>query len=452
MGRWLLQGRTMEWAAGCRGVDWEEEFGRWLAPFLEALGDRRRQQWAPLYVRGLLGPGERKSIAPLVEQVAPGDYQQLHHFVNDAPWAAAPLETELARAVDALVGGPEAVLIVDDTALLKRGTHSVGVARQYAGCVQRPANCQTLVSLTLARGEVPVGLGLKLFLPRAWTDDPERSGAAGVPEAERVAQVGAHKGTLALREIDRVRAAGVRFGVVLTDAGSEYGADAAFRHALSARGLTWAVGIHPRQQVYPADVEFVVPPRTARRGPAPHVPAPNAPSREARHLLDAARWRTHSWRAGTTGRLAARFAAVRVRVGDGPPQGDIHHLPGELAWLVGEERADGERRYYLTNHPADAPLRTLVGALKQRWACEQLHQQLKEELGLDHFEGRRWRGLHHHALLTLISFAFLQHLRLRTHEHRARGKNRAAAHRGAARAHAPRRASAAPRVARPRPG
>jgi len=221
---------------------------------------------------------------------------------------------------------------------------------------------------------------------------------------------------------------------------------------LSARGLTWAVGIHPRQQVYPADVEFVVPPRTARRGPAPHVPAPNAPSREARHLLDAARWRTHSWRAGTTGRLAARFAAVRVRVGDGPPQGDIHHLPGELAWLVGEERADGERRYYLTNHPADAPLRTLVGALKQRWACEQLHQQLKEELGLDHFEGRRWRGLHHHALLTLISFAFLQHLRLRTHEHRARGKNRAAAHRGAARAHAPRRASAAPRVARPRPG
>ena len=431
-------------------LQWEQEFARWLAPFWVVLGDARRAQWAPLYVRGLLGPGERKSIAPLVEQVAPGDYQQLHHFVNDAPWEAAPLEAELARAADALVGGPDAVLIVDDTALLKRGTHSVGVARQYAGCVQRPANCQTLVSLTLARGEVPVGVGLKLYLPRAWAADPERCAAAGVPEAERVAQLGEHKGALALREIDRVRAAGVRFGVVLTDAGSEYGADAAFRHALGTRGLTWAVGIHPRQQVYPADVRFVVPPRTGRHGPVPRVPVPNAPSQEARQVLGAARWRTHAWRAGTKGRLAARFAAVRV--GDGPPRGDIHHLPGEPAWLVGEERADGERRYYLTNHPAGAPLRTLVGALKQRWACEQLHQQLKEELGLDHFEGRRWRGLHHHALLTLISFAFLQHLRLRTHAPRARGKNRAAAQRGAARAHTPRRAAAPPRVARARPG
>jgi SRSO17 transposase len=386
----------------------------------------------------------------VAEQVAPGDYQQLHHFVNDAPWEAAPLEAELARAADALVGGPDAVLIVDDTALLKRGTHSVGVARQYAGCVRRPANCQTLVSLTLARGEVPVGVGLKLFLPRAWTDDPERCAAAGVPEGERVAQLGAHKGALALRELDRVRAAGVRFGVVLTDAGSEYGGAAAFRHALSARALTWAVGVHPRQQVYPADVRFVVPPRTGRHGPRPYVPAPDAPSREARRVLDAARWRTHAWRLGTTGRLTARFAAVRV--GDGPPRGDIHHLPGEPAWLVGEERAGGERRYYLTNHPRGASLRTLVGALKQRWACEQLHQQLKEELGLDHFEGRRWRGLHHHALLTLISFAFLQHLRLRAHERRARKKNRPAAPRATARADAPRRAATAPRVARPRPG
>jgi SRSO17 transposase len=435
--------------AGLAGaVDWEREFERWLTPFLEALGDRRRRQWAPLYMRGLLGPGERKSIAPLVEQVAPGDYQQLHHFVNDAPWEAAPLEAELARAADALLGGPDAVLIVDDTALLKRGAHSVGVARQYAGCVQRPANCQTLVSLTLARGEVPVGVGLKLYLPRVWTADPARCAAAGVPEAERVAQLGAHKGALALREIDRVRAAGVHFGVVLTDAGSEYGADAAFRHALSARGLTWAVGIHPRQQVYRADVHFVVPPRTGRRGPPPRVPAPNVPSQEARRLLDAVPWRTHSWRPGTTGRLAARFAAVRVRVGDGPPQGDLHHLPGEPAWLVGEERSDGERRYYLTNHPADASLRTLVGALKQRWACEQLHQQLKEELGLDHFEGRRWRGLHHHALLTLISFAFLQHLRLRAPQHRPREKNQAGSRRAAARANAPRRAAPTPSVAR----
>jgi SRSO17 transposase len=416
-----------------------------MAPFLTALGDRRRRQWAPLYVRGLLGPGERKSIAPLAEQVAPGDYQQLHHFVNEALWAAAPLETELARAADALVGGPDSVLIVDDTALLKRGAHSVGVARQYAGCVQRPANCQTLVSLTLARGEVPVGVGLKLFLPRAWADNPARCAAAGVLEAERVAQLAQHKGALALREIDRVRAAAVHFGIVLTDAGSEYGADAAFRHALSERQLRWAVGIHPRQQVYPADVACLVPPRTGRSGPVPHVPVPNVPSRDAQDVLGAARWRTHSWRTGTTGPLSARFAAVRVRVGDGPP-GDLRRSPGEPAWLVGEERATGGRRYYLTNHPADASLRTLVGALKQRWACEQLHQQLKDELGLDHFEGRGWRGLHHHALLTLISFAFLQHLRLRAARPAGAGEKNPAAPRRAAQADAPRRAAAPPRV------
>ena len=385
----------------------EREFERWLTPFLEALGDRRRRQWAPIYCRGLLGPGERKSIQPLAARTAPDDYQQLHHFVACSHWNPAPLERVLATEAERLVGGPGAVLIIDDTALLKRGTHSVGVAWQYAGCVGRITNCQVMVSLTLARGEVPVCVALRLFLPEEWTAAATRCAVAGVPR-ERVTTHWT-KPALALAELDRLTAAGVTFDHVAADAA--YGTIAAFRHGLSARGLTWAVGIAPGTQVYAAAVTLT-PPAKPRRGPTSPRPVPVPPHVAAAAMLATARWPTVRWRAGTKGMLEGRFAVVRVRVADGPADGDDDHLPGQLAWLVGEERSDGERRYYLTNHPADTPRRTLVRAIKARWACEQAHQQLKEELGLDHFEGRSWAGLHHHALLTMICLAFLQHLRL----------------------------------------
>jgi SRSO17 transposase len=145
--------------------DWQAEFARWLRPFLTALRREAQRHWAPVYLEGLLGPGERKSVAPMAARVAPGDVQQLHHFVATSPWATAPLERVLARTAQRLVGGPAAVLIIDDTALPKQGRHSVGVARQYCGALGKTANCQTLVSLTLARGEVPVPLALRLYLP-----------------------------------------------------------------------------------------------------------------------------------------------------------------------------------------------------------------------------------------------------------------------------------------------
>ena len=408
-------------------ASWEREFDRWLAPFWAALGDKRRERWGPVYVRGLLGPGERKSIEPLVARVAPADYAQVHHFVCTSCWEPAPLEQVLAEKAQTMVGGPEAVLIIDDTALLKQGTRSVGVARQYAGAAGKTTNCQALVSLTLAREEVPVGVALRLFLPEAWTDDPARCDAVGVP-AER--QRYRTKLTIALEELDRLRAAGVTWGCVLADAG--YGISAAFRQALSVRGLTWAVGIPRIQKVYPADVTTTmpVPPPGARRGPPRRHPIPSAISTPAEQGLAAVRWRRLTWRTGTKGPLSARFAAVRIVVADGPMNAGAQHLPGEAAWLVGERRDTGERKYYLTNHPPGTPLRVLAAAIKARWSCEQAHQQLKEELGLDHFEGRTWLGLHHHALMTLISFAFLQHLRLREiHAARGRGENRADARR-----------------------
>jgi SRSO17 transposase len=386
---------------------WEDELGRWLEPFLARLRRKTQRHWAPFYVKGLILPGERKSIEPMAARVAPGDLQQLHHFVSTSPWVTAPLEDELVRAADRLVGGPDAVLVVDDTALVKQGRHSVGVKRQYCGQLGKRANCQSLVSLTLARGEVPVGVGLRLFLPEDWSLDAERRAAAGVPEAVAYRP----KWTIALGEIDRVLASGARFGCVLADAG--YGRAAEFRAGLAERKLAYAVGITPAQQVYPADVTLSFPERKATGRPRKH-PVPSAASVGAAELIEArpAACRTISWRRGTKGPLEAEFAALRVRVADGSVVARGRHLPGEEAWLVGEHRASGERKYYLANHPADTPLEALAALIKARWVCEQMHQQLKDELGLDHFEGRSWRGLHHHALLCQLAFAFLQHRRL----------------------------------------
>jgi SRSO17 transposase len=409
---------------GTLGDGWEGELERWLAPFLARLRRKEQRRWAPFYVKGLILPGERKSVEPMAARVAPGDLQQLHHFVSTSPWATGPLEDELVRAADRLVGGPDAVLVVDDTALVKQGRRSVGVKRQYCGQLGKKANCQSLVSLTLARAEVPVGVGLRLFLPEDWGADAERRAVAGVPEAVAYRP----KWRIALDEIDRVSASGARFGHVLADA--EYGRAAEFRAGLAERRRTYAVGVMPVQQVYPADVTLAFPERKATGRPRRH-PVPSAASVGAAELIEArpAAFRTISWRTGTKGPLRAEFAALRVRVADGPVAAGGRHLPGEEAWLVGEHRASGERKYYLSNLPADASLEALAALIKARWVCEQLHQQLKDELGLDHFEGRSWRGLHHHALLCLLAFAFLQHLRLggekRRHPARARPAARA---------------------------
>src|SRR5271168_4884228 len=391
-------------------ADWRDELGRWLAPFMDRFGHKARRRMCPLYVAGLIGPGDRKSVGPMAERVAPGDYDRLHHFVSDGVWDEAPLECELALQADKLVGGADAVLVIDDTALPKKGTHSVGVAPQYASALGKTSNCQTLVSLTLARGEVPVTVALRLFLPESWTSDRARLKRVGVP-AEHWAERA--KPEIALAEIDRVIAARVHFGCVLADAG--YGLSAPFRQGLTARGLAWAVGIPRHLKVYPIDVQLIWP--IAKRGRPRQRSIPDILSIPAEDILADAKWQNITWRTGTKGKLKACFAAVRVRIADGPPQRirdkGQQHLPGDEAWLIGEHRASGEKKYYLANLPAATSLRTLAATIKARWICEQAHQQLKEELGLDHFEGRSWQGLHRHALMTMLAFAFLQHRRLK---------------------------------------
>jgi SRSO17 transposase len=346
--------------------DWNDDLSQWLAPFLARLGHKARRKMCPLYVAGLIGPGARKSMEPMAARVAAGRYDRLHHFISDGVWDPEPLEDELAVQADMLVGGADAVLVIDDTALAKKGRHSVGVAPQYAGVRGKRANCQSLVSLTLARDEVPVAVGLRLFLPQSWTDDPARLAGAGVPKAF---QLNRTKPQIALAEIDRIMGAGVRFGTVLADAG--YGLWAPFRQGLSARGLTWAVGIPRHQKVYPADVALIFP--VAGRGRPRKNAIPDVLSVPAEAMLAEANWAELSWRIGTKGPLKARFAAVRIRIADGPPR-RIHdkgqqHMPGEEAWLIGEHRASGEYKYHLATLPADADPKTLAATLKARWSC-----------------------------------------------------------------------------------
>src|SRR5712672_2677246 len=285
---------------GNASSDWEDELERWLKPFLDRLGHKARRRMCPVYIAGLIGPGERKSIQPMAERFAAGDYDQLHHFIAAGVWDAAPLETALLIQADRLVGGSDAVLVIDDTAVPKKGDRSVGVAPQYASSLGKTANCQTLVSLTLARGEVPVMVALRLFVPESWTSNPVRLKRAGVPVEYRAART---KPEIALAEIDRVMAAGVRFGCVLADAG--YGLSAPFRQELTTRGLAWAVGIPRHLKVYPVGVKLIWP--VAGRGRPRKRHIPDVLSRAAEDMLADSKWQNVSWRNGNQGSIESPF-------------------------------------------------------------------------------------------------------------------------------------------------
>lgn len=299
-------------------ADWRSDLETWLAPFVAGLRNKTRGRMCPAYIAGLIGPGDRKSVQPMAARNGEVSYDRLHHFIGSGIWDEVPLEMALLAEADRQVGGEDAWLIIDDTALPKKGRHSVGVAPQYASALGKNANCQTLVSLTLASREVPVMVGSRLFLPESWTSDVSRLERAGVPEDLRSYMT---KPEIALAEIDKVRAAGVRFGCVLADAG--YGLSDPFRQGLSERGLAWAVGIPFKQKVYPADVTMIFP--VAGRGRPRKNAIPDIISVSAQAMLETVPWRKVSWRRGTKGQLAARFAAVRVRVADGSPQ-RIHDM------------------------------------------------------------------------------------------------------------------------------
>ena len=291
-------------------ANWRADLEGWLEPFLANLSHPARRRMCPFYIAGLIGPGDRKSVQPMAARTGEVGYDQLHHFVAAGVWDSAPLEAPLLREADRLVGDDAGFLVIDDTAMPKKGKHSVGVAAQYASSLGKTANCQSLVSLTLASREVPVMVGLRLFLPDNWTADSERMKRAGVPKERQVALT---KPEIAIEEIDRVIASGARFDCVLADAG--YGSSGPFRQALSDRGLLWAVGLTRKQTVYPADVALVFP--VAKTGKPRKYPLPDQPSISAEVILAGEKWQKVNWRRGTKGRLTCLFAARRVRVADG---------------------------------------------------------------------------------------------------------------------------------------
>jgi len=363
------------------------------------------------YSLGLILPGERKSVEPMAARVEPGNvrskHQSMHHFIAEAPWDdTAVLDPVRAYALPALPrhGGIEAWL-VDDTGFPKKGTHSVGVARQYCGQLGKTANCQVAVTLSLANTWSRLPMACRLYLPKEWAGDPARRKKAGVPK-EITFQT---KPQIALAQIRAAQAAGVPTGVVVSDAG--FGNNTDFRDGVTALGLRYAVGIAETTTVWPTGQQ----PRPPAPGTGPGRP-PTRVRRTADHPpvtaqqlalgLPPKAFRKVTWREGTRGRLRSRFATVRVR-----PAHEDFRRPAARAeeWLLIEWPA-GEKeptKYWLSTLPPTPAVRRLVYTVKLRWRIERDYQELKDEIGLGHFEGRGWRGFHHHATMSIAAYAFL---------------------------------------------
>jgi SRSO17 transposase len=368
---------------------------------------------APLkaYCTGLLLPGERKSVEPMAARVEPGRvqaaHQSLHHFVAKADWSdetvLALVRTEVLPAMERR--GPIRAWIVDDTGFPKKGTHSVGVARQYCGQLGKQDNCQIAVSLSVANDYASLPVAWRLYLPEGWANDRTRRAKVGVP-ADVVFRT---KLEIALDQIRTALSAGVPSGVVLADAG--YGIDTTFRTGLTAMGLSYIVGIQSSTSLWSPGKEPLPPKAWSGRGRPPslirrHPEHKPVAAKELAQTLPEGAWRSVTWREGTKGPLTSRFAAVRVR----PAHRDYWRSaprPQEwflIEWPMGESEPT---KYWLSNLPQDMALANLVDLAKLRWRIERDYQELKQEIGLGHYEGRGWRGFHHHATLAIAAYGFL---------------------------------------------
>jgi SRSO17 transposase len=391
----------------------------YASEFMADFGLIIRRYWAGVYLQGLMLDGERKSIQPLAQRVnVPGWHgdtmQALQQFVNQSPWDEQAVLRTYRRLLAASLADTAGVIVIDDTGFAKKGRHSAGVSRQYSGTLGKTDNCQVAVSLHYAapRGDYP--LALRLFLPETWTSQPERMQAVRVP-AET--QVPCTKGEIALDLLDQVRTEGLAHQAVVADAG--YGLSVDFRRGLEERHERYVVGIAGKEAVFNEPPTWAVGPDTQRgRPPTRRYVAADTPQPVlVKHLAETIQRTPLSWRQGTKGPLHAEFAWVRVwpahRWQHGRAADDVPDLESEARWLLVEWRTDGSIRYALSNLPAETPMLEAVGLWKTRWQVEQGYQQLKEELGLDHFEGRSWPGFHHHAALCFLAYGFLALERLR---------------------------------------
>jgi SRSO17 transposase len=379
---------------------------RWLEPFQRCFGHRAQRLALRTYVQGVFSDSDRKSMQAMLARVTePVSYQAFQHFITHAPWDADRIWRRLLEILPERRG----VLIIDGTSFPKQGPHSVGVARQYCGALGKIANCQVAVTAALWTGTRAWLLGALLYLPQSWSEDANRRAATRIPSTVSFQE----KWRQALTLIRRARAAGLHLTAVVADA--EFGDITAFRRLLHQWRLPYALGVSRQLTVF-------------RGTPAVHIPPSSRTGRPRSQLvlvhdtrpitvravalaLPARAWRRVIWRNGPNRPWAARFAAVRVTPAN---EWRNRRLAPEV-WLLCEQDLGLTPRikYFFVHLPATASLKQLVRLAHQRWAIEQQYQELKTELGLDHFEGRSYPGWHRHVVLTAVAYAFLQRERIR---------------------------------------
>jgi len=386
----------------------QEESARRFEKYVEGLASviGHADRVGPLcdYCTGLVLPGERKSVEPMAAKTAPtrmqAQHQSLLHFVGVAEWSDERVLAKVREVVQPAIErhGPIEAWIIDDTAFPKQGRHSVGVQHQYCGQLGKQANCQVAVSLSIANHHASLPIAYRLYLPKVWADDAARRKKAHVPEAVTFKT----KPQIALEQLRAARQAGVPVGAVLMDAA--FGSDARLRTGVSALALSYVAGIQSTCLVWPPGTE----PR--RRG----KPINNTGRRDEPHLISVKKlalgrpkkaWRTIRWREGSADWLSSRFARVRVRAAH------PYLLPELIGpeWLLIEWPEDEAKptKYWLSTLPENVSFRKLVAVAKLRWRIERDYQELKQEVGLGHFEGRGWLGFHHHATMCIAAYGFL---------------------------------------------
>ncbi len=390
----------------------QRRFAAYIEGLANAAGHADRHTPLKNYCKGLLLPGERKSVEPMAARLAPNDvrrmHQSLHHLVADAPWNDEEMLAEVREYVLPTMQkqGPVVAWIVDDTGFPKQGKHSVGVARQYCGQIGKHDNCQAAVSLSVSTWSSSLPIAWRLYLPEVWCQDSERCQQAGVPEGIEFQT----KPEIALQQIRKAVEQEIAVGVVLADAG--YGNGTPFRTALTKLGLSYMVGIESSTTVWePGQQPLPAPPRKPGRGATPKRLQRNADHqpisvKQLALRLPSSDWKDIAWRPGSQGALRSRFAAVRVR----PAHRDEKRtVPRPEEWLLIEwpKKESEPTKYWLSTLPEKTSLKSLVKIAKHRWIIERDYEELKQELGLGHYEGRSWRGFHHHATLCIAAYGFL---------------------------------------------
>ncbi|MGZ4813514.1 MAG: IS701 family transposase [Terriglobales bacterium] len=394
-----------------RAASQSERLAAYLDRLSQVAGHADRVVPMQSYTKGLLLPIERKSVEPMAARLAPGNvrqmHQSLHHIVADAAWSDAALLAEVRRQVLPAMTRKQslAAWIVDDTGFPKKGTHSVGVTRQYCGQLGKQENCRIAVSVSVATEQASLPVAYRLYLPEIWAQDPARRKQTGIPQEVRFQT----KPDIALDQIRLLVEEDVPRASVLADAA--YGNDTGFREGLEEVGLSYCVGVQSSTSVWPPGVAPLPPKVRSRTGRPPKLLR-----QDERHhpvsvkdlalCLSKADLRRVSWREGTRGTMHSRFAALRVRAAH---RDEKRSRRRPEQWLLIEwPKAEKEpTKYWLSNLPASLSLRKLVATAKLRWRIERDYEELKQELGLGHFEGRNWRGFHHHASLCMAAYGFL---------------------------------------------